>query len=267
MLWPVDGSDERLTVELSGLPVFDRERTFRGYRGFGVCRDVARLNAIAQRSPARRRRRRPPMRRRPPLHRRTSGRGRAGPDPGRALRVLTNSRAGSRAASTKPTRMRSAPPTPTQPAARGRRASTHPHETEPPIADNHAAVPRPAADRRAGLSAEPSALCEQGVPGLGRQRQPRCAGGGGRTRQPDDRVRRHRHRGGRPPARFRSRACSDETSVVEARLLQVPWDGESAFALADHAAARRHRDARRRSTRCARSWTSSARSSTPPPTA
>ncbi len=46
--WPVDGSDERLTVELSGLPAFDRERVFRGYRGFGVCRDVARLNRLAQ---------------------------------------------------------------------------------------------------------------------------------------------------------------------------------------------------------------------------
>ena len=40
--FPVDGSSERLAVELSGLPVFDRERSFRGYRGFGVCRDVAR---------------------------------------------------------------------------------------------------------------------------------------------------------------------------------------------------------------------------------
>jgi PAS domain S-box-containing protein len=47
--WPVDDSPEPLTVELSGLPVFDRERTFRGYRGFGVCRDVGRLAALAQR--------------------------------------------------------------------------------------------------------------------------------------------------------------------------------------------------------------------------
>ena len=46
--WPVNGGDQRLPVELSGLPVFDRERTFRGYRGFGVCRDVAGLNAILQ---------------------------------------------------------------------------------------------------------------------------------------------------------------------------------------------------------------------------
>jgi len=45
--WPVDGSDERLPIELSGLPVFDRNRTFRGYRGFGVCRDLTRLSALA----------------------------------------------------------------------------------------------------------------------------------------------------------------------------------------------------------------------------
>src|SRR5262245_53588285 len=47
--WPVDGGGAPLPVELSGLPVFDRERSFRGYRGFRVCRDVARLNALAQR--------------------------------------------------------------------------------------------------------------------------------------------------------------------------------------------------------------------------
>jgi PAS domain S-box-containing protein len=46
--WPVDGTEERLNVELSGLPVFDRSRTFRGYRGFGVCREIARLCALAR---------------------------------------------------------------------------------------------------------------------------------------------------------------------------------------------------------------------------
>jgi len=46
--WPVDGG-ERLPVELSGLPMFDRSRNFAGYRGFGVCRDLeglARLDAL-----------------------------------------------------------------------------------------------------------------------------------------------------------------------------------------------------------------------------
>jgi signal transduction histidine kinase len=46
--WPVDEGGERLAVELSGLPVFDRERGFRGYRGFGVCRDVDRINQLAR---------------------------------------------------------------------------------------------------------------------------------------------------------------------------------------------------------------------------
>lgn len=44
--WPVDGSDERIAVELAGLPVYDRDRTFRGYRGFGVCRDLTRIAAL-----------------------------------------------------------------------------------------------------------------------------------------------------------------------------------------------------------------------------
>src|SRR3979490_2419937 len=46
--WPVDDGSERLMVELSGLPVFDRERNFLGYRGFGVCRDVARLAILVR---------------------------------------------------------------------------------------------------------------------------------------------------------------------------------------------------------------------------
>jgi signal transduction histidine kinase len=44
--WPLDETSERLPVELSGLPVFDRDRSFRGYRGFGVCRDIGRINQL-----------------------------------------------------------------------------------------------------------------------------------------------------------------------------------------------------------------------------
>ena len=44
--WPADGLDETLPVELSGLPTFDRDRNFSGYRGFGVCRDLDRLAAL-----------------------------------------------------------------------------------------------------------------------------------------------------------------------------------------------------------------------------
>ncbi len=47
--WPVDGEAERLPIEMSGLPVFDRERQFAGFRGFGICRDVERVAAIERR--------------------------------------------------------------------------------------------------------------------------------------------------------------------------------------------------------------------------
>ena len=39
--FPIDGSDQRAAIELSALPVFDQDRQFRGYRGFGVCRESA----------------------------------------------------------------------------------------------------------------------------------------------------------------------------------------------------------------------------------
>jgi PAS domain S-box-containing protein len=45
--WPLDADAATVDVELSGLPTFDRDRAFRGYRGFGICRDVAALNAAA----------------------------------------------------------------------------------------------------------------------------------------------------------------------------------------------------------------------------
>jgi PAS domain S-box-containing protein len=45
--WPAEGSADRLKVELSGLPIYDRNRKFLGYRGFGVCRDVDRIAALA----------------------------------------------------------------------------------------------------------------------------------------------------------------------------------------------------------------------------
>jgi PAS domain S-box-containing protein len=43
--WPVDGG-EHMAVELAGLPIFDHERNFAGFRGFGVCRDLDQLNRI-----------------------------------------------------------------------------------------------------------------------------------------------------------------------------------------------------------------------------
>ncbi len=53
VLWPVDDEDERLTIEMSGLPVSDRDRRFIGYRGFGVCREVDKLAAIKARRESR----------------------------------------------------------------------------------------------------------------------------------------------------------------------------------------------------------------------
>jgi PAS domain S-box-containing protein len=49
LFWPLDDSDERLAIEMSGLPVFDRDRQFKGFRGFGICRDLDRLQDIQQR--------------------------------------------------------------------------------------------------------------------------------------------------------------------------------------------------------------------------
>src|SRR5690606_31929842 len=45
--WPVDGVSGRLPVELSGLPVYGRDRAFAGYRGFGICRDLDGLTRLA----------------------------------------------------------------------------------------------------------------------------------------------------------------------------------------------------------------------------
>jgi PAS domain S-box-containing protein len=36
--WPTDAGDVRLPIEMSGLPVFDRDRRFAGFRGFGIFR-------------------------------------------------------------------------------------------------------------------------------------------------------------------------------------------------------------------------------------
>src|SRR3954451_6871916 len=43
--WPADGG-EHLPVELAGLPVYDSERNFVGFKGFGVCRDLDALNRL-----------------------------------------------------------------------------------------------------------------------------------------------------------------------------------------------------------------------------
>ncbi|MBN8955615.1 MAG: PAS domain S-box protein [Rhizobiales bacterium] len=49
--WPVDGATRTLPIVLSGMPIFERDRAFAGYRGFGICRD---LDAVAAAIAARR---------------------------------------------------------------------------------------------------------------------------------------------------------------------------------------------------------------------
>jgi PAS domain S-box-containing protein len=46
LFWPLDDTEERLAVEMSGLPIFGRDRQFKGFRGFGICRDGARVQEI-----------------------------------------------------------------------------------------------------------------------------------------------------------------------------------------------------------------------------
>ena len=47
VIWPGEDGSAGLVVELSGLPVFDRDHAFVGFRGFGICR-----NAIVSANPA-----------------------------------------------------------------------------------------------------------------------------------------------------------------------------------------------------------------------
>ncbi|MDA4835698.1 hypothetical protein NY536_30165, partial [Enterobacter hormaechei] len=38
VLWPIEGTDLRVPIELAALPIYSRERVFMGFRGFGVAR-------------------------------------------------------------------------------------------------------------------------------------------------------------------------------------------------------------------------------------
>ena len=228
VFWRIDDSNERLTVELSGLPVFDRERTFRGYRGFGVCRDLARLNAIARARQAAQ----APTATDAPAATAASADVRPEDAPGltpveryafdELSRRLTgrineaDAHAG-RAANTN------------EPAARAD-VPDELHETEPPIADHT----RPFLDRlpigvlvyRLShlLYANKAFLDWAGSDSLDA-----LAEAGGLDSLMIESGDIAIEEGGRRS--FSIASLSDEASVVEARLLQVPWDGESAFAL------------------------------------
>ncbi|MFC3206193.1 PAS domain S-box protein [Aquamicrobium soli] len=57
VLWPVTGTDRAIPVDLAALPVYDRNRVFEGFRGFGVARgkdavtDPHRIGLALVRSP------------------------------------------------------------------------------------------------------------------------------------------------------------------------------------------------------------------------
>jgi PAS domain S-box-containing protein len=51
VLWPIADTDSARPVDLAALPVFDRERNFLGYRGFGVFRDPIAFIAKAKPAP------------------------------------------------------------------------------------------------------------------------------------------------------------------------------------------------------------------------
>ncbi|MPZ38979.1 MAG: PAS domain S-box protein [Rhizobiales bacterium] len=223
--WRIDGFAERLDVELSGLPVFDRERTYRGYRGFGVCRDIALLNTIAR------------------------ARGGAGPDTTEAPSL--DSKSETAASGLTPveryafdelsreltTRISEADAqalwaaNANAPAAlHSAQSSDDAYKAEARVADNA----RPFLDRLPigvlvyrlnyllyannafltwAASDSLDALVEAG--GLDSLM----------IESGDVAI----EQGGRKA--FSLTSLNDETSVAEARLLQVPWDGESAFAL------------------------------------
>ncbi len=52
--WPVDGKSLAVAVDLAALPAFNRDRTFEGFRGFGVCRttDTRPLGAATEEAKA-----------------------------------------------------------------------------------------------------------------------------------------------------------------------------------------------------------------------
>jgi signal transduction histidine kinase len=223
--WRVDDSEERLAVELAGLPVFDRERTYRGYRGFGVCRDLACLNAIAQ------------MRRTgatmAPADERSPDSTESGCAPAltsveqyaffELSRQLT-SRINEAEAQARRAANTNEPPWSRAPSI------DEPPEAEPAIADQI----QPFLDRLpiGVLIYRLSHLLYANKAFLdwaGRDSLKALAEAGGLDSlliEPDAIA---IEEGGRKP--FTITSLKDEDAVAEARLLQVPWQGESAFAL------------------------------------
>ncbi|HLL27014.1 MAG TPA: PAS domain S-box protein [Xanthobacteraceae bacterium] len=65
--WPVAASGMMQAIDLAALPVFDRARNFQGYRGFGVFREKVERSAVAEKTPELPREPAEPAAERPPL--------------------------------------------------------------------------------------------------------------------------------------------------------------------------------------------------------
>ena len=229
--WRVDGSEERLAVELSGLPVFDRERAYRGYRGFGVCRDVARLNAIA-------RERQGevadvlPVVTAPPTVTSSDVRPEDAPGLTPVERYAFNelSRQLTQRINEADARAQLAANTNVPPAAQSAPAIDGPRDSEPAAADQT----RPFLDRLpiGVLVYRLSDLLYANKPFLdwaGSDSLDALAEAGGLDSLMIESGDIAIEEGGRKA--FSIASLNDENNIAEARLLQVPWDGEPAFAL------------------------------------
>ena len=237
--WRVDGSDERLAVELSGLPVFDRERTYGGYRGFGVCRDVAHLNAIAR------------------AHQAAAGPATIDTPPAAVVSAdirpedapgLTPveryafyelSRQLTRRINEADAQAQRAANTNVPAAPQEVPAADEPHDAEPAIADQT----RPFLDRLpigvliyrlSHLLYANKAFLEW----AGSESLDALAEAGGLDSLMIESGDIAIEDGGRQA--FSITSQRDESAVAEARLLQVPWEGEFGVRAADHAAERGH---------------------------
>ena len=189
--FPVDGTDARLTVELSGLPVFDRDRNFprlSRLRHLPRCRAHRRIDADARAPPGTPARRTAGVPRGAPgaCRRATAGECRAVPSRPATLGGRASARTPvERACAIWQTAQPDAPLPPSRELRNPPRAPCPPKATADCRADaettrdigprasaaDQRSDPRPAADRRAGLSARQADLRQPRLPRLDRLRR------------------------------------------------------------------------------------------------
>ena len=235
VFWRIDGSAERLAVELSGLPVFDRERTYQGYRGFGVCREVARINAIAH---ARRTATEPLVPQAPSavLPPETDA---PGLTPVERYAFYELSRQLTTRINEADAQARQAANT-NEPATQDNVQHNAPAQQTSRVADPHDDAPAIADNTRPFLDRLPIGVLIYRLSHLlyanqtflewtGSESLDALAEAGGLDSLMIESGDIAIEEGGRKA--FSIASLRDESAVAEARLLQVPWDGESAFAL------------------------------------